>query len=311
MNDKIQCLLCNNFYGTIVSSHLERRHKISKVDYLKRFPDARLFSEKYSANRKKVFLDVIKNNPDICSKAGKKGIISTNKYLHGVYRKRFPEKYHAHHIKVGKITGEKRRLESNLRYMYRNYDEENRNKVQCLICYKFYHTIHIGSRGHLKRKHNISKGEYLNKFPTAKLFSGHYSSSRKNVAISMIKNNPNMLSEMGKKSILERLKNTPYIYKGHMFLSKEEMLCFQHLETLVSIVKTNVEVNNFFFDFLLNNRIFLEYHPINFYYKIETIEQYYNRRRQILNENGYPEDKYPLIVVQSLKELKSAVEVIR
>ena len=104
MNDKIQCLLCNNFYGTIVSSHLERRHKISKVDYLKRFPDARLFSEKYSANRKKVFLDVIKNNPDICSKAGKKGIISTNKYLHGVYRKRFPEKYHAHHIKVGKIT---------------------------------------------------------------------------------------------------------------------------------------------------------------------------------------------------------------
>ena len=100
------------------------------------------------------------------------------------------------------------------------------------------------------------------------------------------------------------LRNKKYLYEGEKFLSKEEIKCFSFLRSL-GLTKEEInheyQVDSCFIDFFPLGKFFWEYHPIGVYRDTETYEEYYQRRRELLDSNGYQD--YKLIVTTSLKEM--------
>ena|SRR3990167_10239947 len=108
-------------------------------------------------------------------------------------------------------------------------------------------------------------------------------------------------SETGAKGRESRIKNSPYIWKGVGFMSNQERECAQILlKNPIKGVNCHLVIKNIIIDFFIGND-FVEYHPWDF--NKRTFEQYYNERRQILDNNGFRCNK--LIVLKSLQEAKT------
>ena len=87
-------------------------------------------------------------------------------------------------------------------------------------------------------------------------------------------------------------------YNNEFFPSLQEKDCYIKLRKLGFKVKHNFENR---FDFLINDKIVLEYHPFDI--KRLTDNLYYIQRRKILDEYGYKDLK--LIVIKDLKEIEN------
>ena len=170
------------------------------------------------------------------------------------------------------------------------------------------------SRRNMKKAHETMKSK------------GIFNKHQKNAALKCMEKYPNQLKEMSKKAhelyplALMALESNrakwPYEFMGCLFDSESERrLCkiFINNELMTApIEKENVHyrVNKRHIDFFIKNKVFVEYHPPASYNgKKETVEEYYNQRRSILDKNGYQE--YPLIVIDRLKPIKSKIERIR
>jgi hypothetical protein len=110
---------------------------------------------------------------------------------------------------------------------------------------------------------------------------------------------PNLASERGKiggpKAIITRRKNKPYHFKGVPFDSNAEReiamnIHYQFGVDLIEGVNCHKKVGNIEIDFYIG--IFIEYHP---YSGLYSADGYYEKRREVLDNNGYNERE--LIVI--------------
>lgn len=105
------------------------------------------------------------------------------------------------------------------------------------------------------------------------------------------------------EAIQQSLKNgfgNNCYYENEFFPSLQERSCYIELKKLGFKIKHNF-LNRF--DFLINNKIVLEYHPYDL--TNLTKEQYYIKRRKLLDNYGYKDLK--LIVVKNIKEIKEKI----
>lgn len=109
--------------------------------------------------------------------------------------------------------------------------------------------------------------------------------------------------------------NKPYILNGCNFDSNEEkkackiLIENKLLEEPAEGKNIHFRIKRYDFDFFIQGKIFLEYHPIMPHYRNgETFDKYYAKRRKILDESGF--ENYPLIVVTKLKELENTLGTI-
>lgn len=103
--------------------------------------------------------------------------------------------------------------------------------------------------------------------------------------------------------ILRALKNghgKKCYYDNELFPSLAERDCYIGLKKLGFKIKHNFEGR---FDFLINDKVVLEYHPCSYFLDKRTIEQYYKDRRKLLTAYGYKDLK--LIVVEDIKEIEN------
>ena len=110
------------------------------------------------------------------------------------------------------------------------------------------------------------------------------------------------LKKNGSKTY-KMLRETKYKYDEQRFLSKEEIECYKFLKTLGlsrDEINHDYQVDSCFIDFFPLGKFFWEYHP-TWWLDGETPDQYYQRRRELLDTNGYQD--YKLIVTTSLKEM--------
>jgi len=107
-------------------------------------------------------------------------------------------------------------------------------------------------------------------------------------------------SKGGVAALKNRLRNAPYIYKAEKFLSKSELYCFKYLEALDVPFIHNFRIENKMVDFFIANELFWEFHPINIFNQGETFTDYFQKRRRLLDENGYVSKE--LIVTVALSE---------
>jgi hypothetical protein len=113
--------------------------------------------------------------------------------------------------------------------------------------------------------------------------------------------------EAGSKAIHTLIENSPYIWEGVGFLSKQEMECAKILLTKpIKGVNCHIQIGSKTIDFFpqLEDKIFIgcfvEYHP-GFNEK-RTPEEYYEERQMIIEHSEY--FGIPLILVTSLYELE-------
>jgi len=92
-----------------------------------------------------------------------------------------------------------------------------------------------------------------------------------------------------------------YPYDDMWFRSKEEIECYKLLkEELKVSFEYEFPIGTKLIDFFINGQLFWEHHPDIKFHNTETTEEYYKRRRKLLDENGF--NNYPLIVTASLNE---------
>jgi hypothetical protein len=119
------------------------------------------------------------------------------------------------------------------------------------------------------------------------------------------KKHPNLAYENGMKSTELRRKHSRFKWKDVKFLSIQERECAKLLLSKPIVGENcHISLGTKTIDFKVNN-IFIEYHPKHDLWN-ETIYHYYKRRRKVLDENGYKNNK--LIVFQNLKEVKEWVK---
>lgn len=239
------------------------------------------------ANQKKA----IEKHPGLYSKAGK---IAQQKHPWLSYR--LGKKY-------GPIQGNKNkdRLKGNSRYF-------------SMMARKLQEIDPRHSKRNMKKAHETMKRK------------GTFNKHQKEAALMCMEKHPHQLKEMSKKAhelyplalmaLESNRKRWPYEFMGCLFDSESERrLCETFIENglmTLPIEKKNVHyrIDKCHIDFFIKNKVFVEYHPPASYNgKHETVEEYYNQRRKILDKNGYQE--YPLIVIDRLKPIKPKIEKIR
>jgi hypothetical protein len=103
--------------------------------------------------------------------------------------------------------------------------------------------------------------------------------------------------------------NRRYIYKNIYFDSKQESKCCELLEQYgfePIVGKTvHVSIGTKEIDFIFNNCC-IEYHPYDYHKK--TDDEYYNSRREIINNSEYKD--YKLIIIKKLSEIKKLPELM-
>lgn len=120
---------------------------------------------------------------------------------------------------------------------------------------------------------------------------------------------PNIFRENGINSIEKIREKSPYIWEGVGFLSNEERKCAKIILTKPIVgVNCHIKLKGGIIDFhpQENDKMFqekfVEYHPTNFS-KEKTLEEYFEKRRKILNENGFSDKE--LVLIKSLSELNN------
>jgi len=173
------------------------------------------------------------------------------------------------------------------------------------------HHKNLGKIAH-KKHPNLSKDNWIkmsNSRPNI------FSEAGKN-GIKSRKKNPNFhkeCSRAGLKSILIQRENKPYYFMDVPFDSSGEREVGKHLHTTISLLliegdTCHFKVDGGEIDFRIPKElvdeyydVFLEYHPCETFYEIQKFEDYFNKRRQLLDKNGFSKNK--LIVIQKLSEL--------
>jgi len=278
----------NSFLQKGVS--IEKIAEILKIPigtrYLKRTVRWYLCCIRAKENQKKA----IEKHPNLYSKAGK---IAHQK--HPWIGKELGRKY-------GPIQGKKNaeRLKGNKEYfsmMAKKLQEKNPN-----------HSVH-----NMKKAHETMK----------KL--GNFNEHQRLAALKCMEKNPNQLKEMSKKAhklyslgllaLESRRKNYPYRFMGCLFDSNQErILCKKFVEK--GIIKEPIEKVNVHFrigkchiDFFIKNKVFIEFHPPRTFGKtIETADSYFQKRRKLLDENGFKD--YPLVLIENLTNIENKLNEI-
>lgn len=116
----------------------------------------------------------------------------------------------------------------------------------------------------------------------------------------------------GPKSVESNRLNSPYIWEGVGFLSRQEMKVAQIILTKPILgINCHIKVDSKTIDFFPqeNDKMFqgklIEYHPWD---RKLTTEEYYNKRRKLLDENGFNDKE--LIVIDSNKFIKENGELL-
>ena len=170
------------------------------------------------------------------------------------------------------------------------------------------------SRRNMKKAHETMK------------MNGEFYSHQKEATLKCMQKHPSQLKEMSKRahelypdlayrSRKKQRENAPYWYMGCAFDSNQERavckLLMDHNLIDIPIEGKNVQfrVKNYGIDFFLKEMVFLEFHPpIRLGDKMETEESYYNKRRKILDENGFKD--YPLIVIPHIDKAEKMIKEI-
>lgn len=115
----------------------------------------------------------------------------------------------------------------------------------------------------------------------------------------------------GLSSLESRRKNLPYKLFDVPFFSIGELECSKILLKAGILIEDkencHVRIGNNVFDFLLFNTIFVEYHPTKNFVR-ETHTQYFERRKNILIDNGY--EKFILMVLENPMGMVNILEWI-
>jgi hypothetical protein len=128
---------------------------------------------------------------------------------------------------------------------------------------------------------------------------------RKSIQLQKIMKDPKIKEKISKarntpEAIQQSLKNgfgSKCYYDNEFFPSLSERDCYIELKKLGFKIDHNFRGR---FDFLVNDKIVVEFHSFDF--KL-TDEQYYLQRRKLLDEYGYKDLK--LIVIKDLKEIEN------
>ena len=147
-----------------------------------------------------------------------------------------------------------------------------------------------------KGENNPFYGKHHIKESRIKMSEGHMKFNREH---------PNRMREICRRSALARRKNSPSWFGGVPFDSKEEMqaghiICERFGITPIEGINCHVRVNGGEIDFRPTKSLFVEYHPWDM--DGLTPEQYCNKRRKLLDDNGFKDCE--LIVAKSLGELQ-------
>lgn len=171
------------------------------------------------------------------------------------------------------------------------------------------------SRRNMKKAHETMKK------------NGNFYSHQKEATLKCMQKHPNQLKQMGKRAQelypdlayrarRKQRENRPCWYKDCRFDSNQERevckLLVKHSLIEKPIEGENVQfrIKNYEIDFFLKQKVFLEFHPpINLGNKRETEESYFNKRRQILDENGFKD--YPLVLISHIKKAESLIEELK
>ncbi len=156
---------------------------------------------------------------------------------------------------------------------------------------------------------------------------GTFVKHQKEAAAICMKKNPNQLNEMSKKAhemyplgllaLESSRRNHPYEFMGCFFDSdSERKVCkkfvnHQLIDRPIEGKNIHFRINKKHIDFFIQNRVFVEFHPSVKYQnsKLESTDCYYTRRRNLLNKNGF--EKYPLIVIETLRTIESDIKKIK
>ena len=170
------------------------------------------------------------------------------------------------------------------------------------------------SRKNMKKAHKTMKE------------NGTFNKHQKEAAIKCMEKHPNQLKDMSKRAhelyplallaLESRRKNYPYEFMGCFFDSDSERKVCQHLVEHKLIDKP-IEGKNIHFqicnsqvDFFIKNKLFVEFHPpIKYNGKNETVRSYYDKRRGLLDRNGFK--NFPLMVISQLRYTESKIKTIK
>jgi len=226
-------------------------------------------------------------------------------------RKQNPEKYHEEMVEAGKIGGKKTQK------LHPNIMLENREKTIKITPNYLSEAGKMGAKKTLER--NPDHMKYMNRRcnELQKLFKlTNPEEYKKNMNLRLKKSNLtwkkkdpigyHLHHSKNATKILKILRqNKPYYFMGVPFDSKSEMKVAEWLNKNLGFipqegVNCHVRLDGGEVDFKLGET-FLEYHPCENFYHPETYEEYCTKRRNILDNNGFKDNK--LIVIDNIEKL--------
>lgn len=245
---------------------------------------------KYCISMKRNQKKAIKKHPNLYSKAGK---IAQQKHPWLGYK--LGKKY-------GPIQGKinAKRLRGNSEYFSR-------------MAKRLQELNPEHSRNNMKKAHETMKKK------------GTFHKHQRKAALRCRKKHPNQLKEMSKKShklynlgllaLESKRKNYPYKFMNCLFDSdSERRLCQIFIKHRLMIKpeegrNIHFKINRCHIDFFIKNKVFVEFHPPVKYRMNETLKSYYEKRRRLLDENGYR--NYPLIAIDRLRNIEPKIKKIK
>jgi len=114
----------------------------------------------------------------------------------------------------------------------------------------------------------------------------------------------------GPASIKKQRSNKPYYFMNVPFDSEQEkefcksLIKYNLLKKPIEGENVHIRVGRKEFDFLIKQKLFIEYHPFDSSGK--STKEYFIERREVLNKNGFK--KYPLIVIDNFKDINKKIE---
>jgi len=210
-----------------------------------------------------------------------------------------------------KQTEEHKRKVRNSLKMFRNVKEQQickqyvENKLSTLELAKINRCTPQTIRNIIKRngydlrtqKELMKDPKVLNKL--SNLIKKAWKDSKLREKMTKTNNTPEIIQK-----VLKNCHGKKCHYNNEFFPSLSERNCYIYL------IKVGYKViHNFLgrFDFLLNNKIVLEYHPCSWWLEKRSFKQYYKDRRKLLNEYGYKNLK--LVVIKNLKEIEDKLKI--
>jgi hypothetical protein len=343
--DKIKCEICGQRVHLITWKHL-KMHGLNRETYRELFPNSPYISisskNKYANSARKGHVSFRLRDPEAyklrCIKAGQKGGKLGGKRVKELYPNMASEngkKYgrlgaltaHQRHpnmtSKVGKMMWTERREFMLKVASLGGKTTHIRHPEQYSIMGKRAIALHPEKREFMRSIQKLGckiSGKVVHlKYPNMARENGYksimirkargtYEEEVRRAGIKLHQMYPDLGKRAAKLGYEAHLRNSPYEYDKQKFPSKEQMKIYIYLKSLGVQFEHEYLVGYFRIDFFIADKLFLEHHPARIFGHVNNTEEYYKERRDILNKNSYPEDKYPLFVTTSLKELNKLKE---